>query len=106
MREIKFRLFDGQQMNDVHFTNLELLQFSGLKDKNGKEIYEGDIVEYDIRAIWKGVQVSKLWEVYFDKDELKFLGKNNSPIQTISLTKECKIIGNIYQHPELIKNGV
>jgi uncharacterized phage protein (TIGR01671 family) len=54
MRKIKFKVWDGKEMfTDAKLNNEPgqlLLQFTGLKDKNGKEIYEGDIVRL---FLWK-----------------------------------------------------
>jgi len=77
----------------------ELMQFTGLLDKNGKEIYEGDILRG-----WEadGVFVRK-GEVYLD--QARFMVKlKGVPRHLKTLARKYEIIGNIYENPELIKN--
>jgi len=78
-----------------------LMQFTGLKDKNGKEIYEGDIIKYDkwIGKVKWGNERASFCSV--DKDnfggELAF--------QIYARDGELpEIIGNIYKNPELIES--
>lgn len=108
MRQIKFRAWDyydkkmvdmpinhsGYTLNEV-FENVVdedrygLMQFTGLLDKNGKEIYEGDIVEHNLllsEVRWSDEWGT--WEVY-DND---MLGNHH---------KVLEVIGNIYENPEL-----
>jgi len=115
MREIKFRAWDGKQMcikemqtyfagYGLMFDHFEhpvaLMQYTGLKDKNGKEIYEGDILDKK----WK-------WEVIYFADG--FIGKhetpnNSMPLHTLIQHREragcsIEIIGNVYENPELLE---
>ena len=76
---------------EEHFADLELMQYTGLKDKNGIEIYEGD-------KIFDG---SNNYYVEFKHGMFK-------PICYASLDNECnawgyKVIGNIYENPELLE---
>jgi hypothetical protein len=109
MRTIKFRAWDTR-FNDMHYyadvrtwhlntPDLEectLMQYTGLLDKNGKEIYEGDIV------LWGGIhnRVVK-WEPY-GYSPWACDGEGDHDCHA-GWHVESEIIGNIYDNPELIK---
>jgi|ERR1039458_2618225 uncharacterized phage protein (TIGR01671 family) len=75
---------------------MDLMQFTGLKDKNGKEIYEGDIVR---SSDW-------VYEIYAGKGfwGLKGIGRQGTKIY-LKIWEErfTEVIGNIYENPELLK---
>jgi uncharacterized phage protein (TIGR01671 family) len=87
-----------------------LMEYTGLKDKNGAEIYEGDIVA-DIKG--------KLCPVLWDVSQVRFAvnggksvnlsGKKDDTDFIMGLapwiTKEWTVIGNIYQNPELLEHS-
>lgn len=133
MREIKFRawykagnrnkgkmIYEGnlnfvtydqrtEMFRMAYINGYELMQYTGLKDKNGKEIYEGDIVNL---AMWNG-------EAYnWDTGVIKWHGPS-SAFKWFYLLEDAsdgsnywlsqadrkgrEVIGNIYENPELLK---
>lgn len=92
-------------MNFYINDEFELMQSTGLKDKHGKEIYEGDIVKYNLgRNIFTDI-------VDYDKDFAGF-GVRDADADTIFTFGELwadielrslEVVGNKYEHPELLR---
>ena len=88
-----------------HFGDNVLMQFTGLYDKNGKEIYEGDIVTYK-RSVgnWTGKFMTTTHKVIFTEEINAFVMEYGSSY--IKLRKhwgyEYEVIGNIFENPELL----
>lgn len=114
MREIKFRMwidYDKKMIswNELCQLNLQnvfrlpsnrkyLMQYTGLKDKNGVEIYEGDIVnivlEENINIVEKAV---------IEYHGAGFYGVTNSDMWELDGYQYIEILGNIYDNPELLE---
>lgn len=112
MRVVKFRLFHRGRMHSENFTLSvdgkigwtsitglmegevpeAIMQFTGLHDKNGNEIYEGDIIRR-LHPAYSNEKVETVkWTNTFSK-----CGWN------IASGKNLEVIGNIYENPELLK---
>ena len=81
----------------------ELMQFTGLLDKNGTEIYEGDIIEMPASGIgeivWDRKKMGFFWtEKPFKEHEFM------SGIQEFDGIEGIEVIGNIHQHPDLLRD--
>lgn len=118
MREIKFRVwckkhkyiydacslkFIGNKVsandNSSCIGEEVLMQYTGLKDKNGKEIYEGDIIKaYDhvIAVVEYGKQGEKFVEA-------SFYASYGNRGQSICQMELIEVLGNIYENPELLE---
>lgn len=121
MREIKFRAWvsDGKGysemypnvqnhigsdfgfghilQNTVSGLDCKVMQFTGVKDKNGVEIYEGDICRVDGLGNCE-VDICKFYGSVFKKD-----GCESLIVDSVAEQDEFKVIGNIYENPELLK---
>ena len=117
MREIKFRAWNKQtrRMEEVKQINLfddemlngrlvwyslrhaELLQYTGLQDKNGTEIYEGDIVK----------DVSDELIGYIEYSDGGFVIIYDDIVQKLNADESAylEVVGNIFENPELLGEG-
>lgn len=115
MRKIKFRAWDGNKMVRAHTLEFldngvnvnahigvpisYLMQYTGLKDCDGVEIYEGDIIQMSHRH-------TGAYEVVWFQSDLGCGWRKRRNDSTTDIGTECcvmKVIGNIHQNPELIK---
>jgi uncharacterized phage protein (TIGR01671 family) len=125
MREIKFRAWDSElyemsysdplddlecasswfnslEDRDIRASgNIELMQYTGLKDKYGKEIYEGDIVKY-LDIMDKDVMDEVMWS--FSGFDLRNYDHGHPYDYGDTPWGGVEVIGNIYENPELLKD--
>lgn len=94
--------------DNMAYKDYPIMQFTGLTDKNGKEIYEGDIVKWenDVSEGYKRVKSGK-GVIKWNKDYCMFDVSFMTNIQAtqyfmIDIISTLKIIGNIYENPELL----
>ena len=95
---------DDNVLRFVGFKNIDLMQSTGLKDKNGKEIFEGDILAFktddeviNVKIFWDEKHALFMFrsEKYNEEEPLAELVEAN--------TYPFEIIGNVYENPELLE---
>jgi len=131
MREIEFRIWDVKNKKMIRFEDecsddmlmcpftgalydsaallfrdeFKRMQYTGLKDKNGKKMYEGDIV------LWPGWD-GKTYQVCYDRWGIPALAGikdaeggdfKEFEMQYNATPAKCVVIGNIYENPEILK---
>jgi uncharacterized phage protein (TIGR01671 family) len=88
-------IFNGQRCTYGYDDDSILMQFTGLRDKNGKEIYEGDLVvilSYGTR--------SKAFSVEYGEQDHEDSGKSIGFNLNPEFVDAYEVIGNIYENPE------
>jgi uncharacterized phage protein (TIGR01671 family) len=121
MREIKFRSWDcyeNQMHNGVEsgiyedpdeiipfdkvleLACYEVMQYTGLKDKNGKEIYEGDVLGYVTDTKWIVGFKNGAFTLSYQNSNINIL--YDCDIADGKVT-HMKVLGNIYENPELLE---
>jgi uncharacterized phage protein (TIGR01671 family) len=79
-----------------------LMQYTGLKDKNGKKIYEGDIVNIKHPQDIGGDFGNTNGQVFWDEQEGYWCHSNQSGRPPKRMWEYCEVIGNIYENQELL----
>lgn len=98
--------FDHEKGNLISYGengDHELMQYTGLKDKNGKEIYEGDILYRETRGWFDTNKIYKEKVIVKYKSD-GFYGKGTSLRFFLTSKTPFYVIGNIYENPELLKD--
>lgn len=124
-REIKFRAWDKEEKKftedlgivimlkgtvlgkyDLEAKNLIIQQFTGLKDKNDREIYEGDIIKIPDDWDEYGMNAGEIYEIFFNEGGFRLKPKYRKDAKGMWLeeTDKFEVIGNIYENPEFLIN--
>ena len=93
-QKVKIRHLRGTTHMTAPFDDVILMQSTGLLDKNGQEIFEGDVLRGDDGEIFFN-------EVCFDEKTAKWM--RNTDIELWENVELLEIIGNVYQNPELVE---
>jgi uncharacterized phage protein (TIGR01671 family) len=96
---------DGVQISDDPYTDRDmvLMEYTGLKDKTGKEIFEGDIVLCQF-ATGKEKNIIEYKDGCFWVSQKEILRYQDKAYDSLFWHyADCEVVGNIYENPELVK---
>ena len=91
---------DGNLFKDdykiAEFKDIELLQFTGLKDKAGQEVYEADVIKFN-----DGIDDIYGLISYNDEDAVYCVSYENVTEHLLNMAGDFEIVGNIFENPDL-----
>ena len=96
----------GSALSSEEVDKNTICQCTGLKDKNGKLIWENDIVAYwDTYSTENGwAEADCIGKVVWDDETLSFQVTNRLSSESYEVLDECSVIGNIFDNPELLES--
>ena len=80
------------------FDEIELMQYTGLKDKNGVEIYEGDIVRFTT-GTFTSIGIVGFWSGMFQVEDIE----DDECTEILCYCDELEVLGNRFENPELLE---
>lgn len=96
-------LGEGENELQPQYDSIILMQFTNLHDKNGKEIYESDVLDAGdriVKVVWH--ELAGQW----DTDFIAYKGERNSnSLLNADWGFRTEVIGNIYENPEFLKGA-
>lgn len=116
MRELKFRAWDGDRMQEVLSLGINecyistnkycgdidgyvIMQYTGLKDTHGKEIYDGDFLRFKhLENYAHDIQFVSMSDCCWGTEEYAFF-------EMMERSYIFEVVGNIYENPELLTEG-
>ena len=105
-RKIYPDLYYWWKETDIPFSEIKLMQYTGIKDKNGVEIYEGDIVRWKNLKSFDDFPIDEVLKVEYSDEFMKWITCNKNDLQddlyNFTDNRDLEVIGNIYNNPELM----